>query len=187
MLNVIFKIFTKVINNRVVKLAKKIISPVQTAFIKGRNILDGVVLLHETMHEVKSKKLDAVFFKVDFEKAYDKINWDFVFDILRMKGFPEKFIGWVRKSVEIGKVAVMVNDKIGHFFATKKGLRQGDPFSPILFNIAVDLVSVLVERAQENGLIKPLIPNLVEGGLSMLQYADDISSCFRMTLSLLGT
>ena len=83
------------------------------------------------MHEVKSRKLDAVLFKVDFEKAYDKINWDFAFTILRMKGFPSQFIEWVKQSVKDGKVAIMVNDHIGKFFLTMKGLRQGDPFSPI--------------------------------------------------------
>ena len=83
--------------------------------------------MRKTLHEVKSKRLDAVFFKVDFEKPYSKINWEFVFDILRVKGFPDKFICWVRKSVEHGKVAVIANDMIDTYFTTKKGLRQGTP------------------------------------------------------------
>lgn len=69
---------------------------------------------------MKSKKLDDVFFKVHFEKAYDKINWEFVFDILRMKGFPEKFIGRVRASVENGKVAIMTNGMIGKKLLQKR-------------------------------------------------------------------
>ena len=110
-------------------------------------------VLHEVLNDLHTKKKSGVLFKIDFEKAYDKINWDFVFVSLKMKGFPDRFIEWVRKSVENGKVAIMVNDHIGNYFPTMKGLRQGDPFSPILFNISVDVVSVLVERAKSCGLI----------------------------------
>ena len=67
----------------------------------------------------------------------------------------------------------MVNHHIGKYFPTMKGLRRGDPFSPIIFNIAVDVLSVLVERAKEGGLIKPLILDLVGDALAILQYADD--------------
>ena len=65
----------------------------------------GVLLLHETLHEIKAKKKNGVvFFKVDFEKAYNNINWNFMLHVLKMKGFLEKFIGWVRQSVENGNV-----------------------------------------------------------------------------------
>jgi hypothetical protein len=66
-----------------------------------------------------------------------------------------------------------VNDEIGHFFQTRKGLRQGDPLSPILFNIVADMLSVLINRAKEKGQFDGIIPHLVDGGLSILQYADD--------------
>lgn len=130
LLNVLFKIFTKVVNNRPIVVADKVISPVQTAFIRGRNILDGVVILHETLHQSRVKRVEAVLFKVDFKKAYDKINWDFLVDVLRMEGFSAKFVDWTISSIENGKVAIMVNGKVGPYFPTKKGLRQGNPFAP---------------------------------------------------------
>jgi hypothetical protein len=74
LLNVSFKIFTKVATNRISEVAQKVIKPTQTAFIPGRHILEGVVVLHETIHELHRKKLDGVLFKIDFEKAYDKIK-----------------------------------------------------------------------------------------------------------------
>jgi hypothetical protein len=91
LLNVSFKIFTKVGANQITGMAQKIIKPTQTAFILGRNILEGVVVLHETIHELHSKKLDGLLFKIDFEKAYDKIKWPFLQQVLRMKGFPIKW------------------------------------------------------------------------------------------------
>jgi retron-type reverse transcriptase len=72
-----------------------------------------------------------------------------------------------------GRVAIKVNDDVGHYFQMKKGLRQGDPLSPILFNIVADMLAVLIERAKEDGQIGGVVPHLVEGGLSILQYADD--------------
>ena len=87
LLNVCFKIFTKVGTNRITGIAPKVIRPTQSAFMPGRNILEGVVILHETIHELHSKKMDGVLFKIDFEKAYDKVKWSFLQQSLRMKGF----------------------------------------------------------------------------------------------------
>lgn len=70
-------------------------------------------------------------------------------------------------------MAIKVNDNIGHYFQTKKGLRQGDPLSPLLFNLVANMLSILIERAKNNGDFKGVIPHLVDGGLSILQYADD--------------
>jgi retron-type reverse transcriptase len=66
-----------------------------------------------------------------------------------------------------------VNDSVGHYFQTKKGVRQDDPLSPILFNIVIDVLAILIARAKDNGLFRGLVPNLVDDGLSILQYADD--------------
>ena len=89
LLNVSFKIFTKVETNRLTQIAHAVVQPTQTAFMSDRNILEGVVVLHETLHEIHTKKLDGVVFKVDFEKAYDKVKWPFLQQALRMKGFDE--------------------------------------------------------------------------------------------------
>ena len=74
LLNVSFNIFTKVGTNRLTQIAHSVVQQSQTAFMSHRNILDGVVVLHEMLHEIHSKKLDGVIFKVDFEKAYDKVK-----------------------------------------------------------------------------------------------------------------
>jgi hypothetical protein len=77
LLNVSFKIFTKVATNRLSTITHKIIKPTQTTFLPRRNIMEGAVILHETIHELHSKKQDGVIFKIDFEKAYDKVKWSF--------------------------------------------------------------------------------------------------------------
>ena len=95
--------------------------------MQGHNILEGVVILHETVHELHRKKQSGVILKIDFEKAYDKVRWDFLRQTLRMKGFSPKWIEWVKSFISGGSVAINVNNEVVPFFETKKGLRQGDP------------------------------------------------------------
>jgi hypothetical protein len=104
MLNVSFKIFTKVMANRMLSVASKVVKPSQTALLPGRYILEGVVTLHETIHELKRKKQKGVILKLDFEKAYDKVNWSFLQQVLRMKGFYNKWCLWIDQIVSGGSV-----------------------------------------------------------------------------------
>jgi hypothetical protein len=90
LLNISLKIFTKVLTNRLTSVAHRVIQPTQTAFLLGRNIMEGVVILHETIHELHRKRLNGVIFKINFEKAYDKVKWSFVRQVLEMKGFSNK-------------------------------------------------------------------------------------------------
>jgi retron-type reverse transcriptase len=90
-----------------------------------------------------------------------------------MKGFSQTWCDWISKIMSRGSVAIKVNDNIGHYFQTRKGVRQGDPLSPILFNIVVDMLVVLISRAKEAGQILGVVLHLVDEGLSVLQYADD--------------
>ena len=154
-------------------MADNVVRPTQTAFMQVRYILDGVVTLHETIHELHRKKMDGVLLKIDFEKAYDKVKWPFLQQVLRMKGFNDKWCSWIDHFIRKGCVGIRVNDDIGHYFQTQKGLRQGDPLSPILFNIVADVLAILIARAKEDHQVEGLIPHLVEGGVSILQYADD--------------
>ncbi|KAK1683865.1 hypothetical protein QYE76_044713 [Lolium multiflorum] len=92
LINVIFKIVSKAYAARLDPVANRIISANQTAFIKGRNILDGPLALIEIIHELKSKNLGGILLKLDFEKAYDRVNWDFLAEVLRAKGFEQGYI-----------------------------------------------------------------------------------------------
>jgi hypothetical protein len=85
-----------VATNRLSTIAQKPIRPTQTAVLPGRNIMEGAVILHEIIHELHMKKRDGVIFKIDFEKAYDKVNWSFLQQTLRMKGFSQKWCQWVQ-------------------------------------------------------------------------------------------
>jgi hypothetical protein len=129
----------------------------------GRHILEGVVIVHKTIHELHRKKLDDVLLKIDFEKTYDKVNLSFLQQALCMKGFDPKWCRGIKDFVSKGSVGIKVNDAIGHYFQTQKGLRQGYPLSPLLFNIVADMLAILIVRAKEDGQVEGLIPHLVDG------------------------
>jgi hypothetical protein len=90
-----------------------------------------------------------------------------------MKGFSNEWRALINNFMSGGSMAIKVNDDTGRYFRTKKGLRQGDPLSPMLFNIVADMLAIMIERAKADGQIEGVIPHLVDGGLSILQYADD--------------
>jgi hypothetical protein len=120
------------------------------------------------MHITKSS---GILFKIDFEKAFDK--WPFFLKVLELKGFPHLFNDWIMKIVTTGKVAIKVNDEVGPYFNTSQGLRQGDQLSPLLFDTTADVLSILIERAQNAGLLTGLCTTFGTNGIAILQYADD--------------
>jgi hypothetical protein len=117
-LNIDYKIFTKVLTKRLTPLADKLISKSQTAFIPERFISEGVITLHEILHELRVKKTKGVIPKLDFEKAYDKVHWSFLIDVLKQKNFPAKWIEWVKQAVEGGSVGININGDHVSFFGT---------------------------------------------------------------------
>jgi len=108
------------------------------------------------------KKQSGVILKIDFEKAYDKVRRDLLLQTLRVKGFSPKWIEWVKSFILGGSVAINVNEEVGPFFQTKKSLRQGDPLSPILFNVVTDMLAIIIKRAKADDQIGGVVPHLVE-------------------------
>jgi hypothetical protein len=133
--------------------------------------MDGVFYLHEVMHHVHIKKQVGVILKLDFEKAYDKVNWDFLLSFHEARGFYPLWCSWIRQSLHNGTVSVKINDKMGPYFQSAKGVRQGDPLAPFLFNMVGESLTKMVLQAQRNDLIFGLAPDLVDKGVGILQYA----------------
>ena len=130
--------------------------------------MEGAVILHETLHELHTRKKDGVIFKIDFEKVYDKVNWNFLQQALRLKGFHLTWYEWIKMVVQGENVGIEIYDHLGPYFQTKKGLRQGDPLSPILINIVADMLAIILNKAKQEGLIRGVIPHLIDDVLSIL-------------------
>ncbi|CAN6249384.1 unnamed protein product [Urochloa humidicola] len=177
LLNVSYKIITKVLMLRLEHCLGRIINKCQTAFLKGRNVMEGVLSLHEILHDAKIRGKEGLILKLDFEKAHDKLCWKFLFDCFQQRGFSPTWCSWIKEVVTCGTLSVKANDMMGNYFKTNRGVRQGDPLSPLLFNLAADSLAKMINKAQENGLIKGMIPEYIPNGVAILQYADDTILC----------
>lgn len=92
--------------------------------------------------------------------------------MLKLKGFPDKWIDWIMGNIRGGNVCIKVNDNLGPYFPTHKGLRQGDSLSTLILDLAANALAMLMDNARKNGLVKGLMIENWEGGVNILQYAD---------------
>jgi hypothetical protein len=125
LINVIFKFIAKAYAIRLAPLANRTIDRSQTAFIKGRALHEGVLALHEIAHELARNKLGGLFLKLDFEKAYDRVSWDFLREVLKRKGFSAAMVQRLMQLVSGGQTAINVNGEIGPYFRNARGCGKG--------------------------------------------------------------
>ncbi|GJX31581.1 RNA-directed DNA polymerase, eukaryota, reverse transcriptase zinc-binding domain protein [Tanacetum coccineum] len=168
----IYKIIAKILSNRLVMVLGDIVSEVQSAFIAGRQILDGPFILSEVLQWCKSKKKQSLIFKVDFEKAFDSVRWDFLDDVLRKFGFGNKWCEWIQKCLKSSRGSILINGSPTEEFQFFKGLKQGDPLSPFLFILVMECLHLSFQKVVDAGMFKGI--NLSQSvNLSHMFYADD--------------
>jgi len=152
--NVIFKIITKVIANRIKPLMKLLIAPEQSGFVEGRQILDGIILIHEVVHSLKHSNTPGMLVKLDLSKAYDKLNWDFMRGMLRAFGFCNEWIEWVMNITSSAFFSIMINGAPSQPFNSSRGIRQGDPLSPYLFILMAEGLGRTIRAFHQNQSIR---------------------------------
>lgn len=108
LLNCSFKIFSKLLTIRLGKVCQRLVAEQQSAFLKGGYILESVVVAHEIVHSIHKSKEPGVILKLDYEKAYDRVDLDFLFEILESRGFGDKWIRWLKQVVIGGSVGITI-------------------------------------------------------------------------------
>ncbi|KAF7119980.1 hypothetical protein RHSIM_Rhsim13G0172400 [Rhododendron simsii] len=174
--NFYLKIITKILANRLKVILKTIISPQQSAFVPGRMIQDSILIAHEAFHFLKRKKNGKDKFmavKLDFNKAYDRVEWDFLEALMRKLGFAGVWVGWVMETVASVKFSVLANGESRASISPERGLRQGDPLSPYLFLIVKDVLSKLIQEELRGGHLAGMRINKFCPILSHIFFADD--------------
>lgn len=169
----LYKIISKLLACRLKRVLDPLISNTQSAFIANRNILDGVVVINEVVDYVKKKKEKAFILKVDFEKAYDSVNWKFLEYMMGRFGFSEKWRGWIRECIFSRRCSVLVNGSPTEEVDIQKGLKQGDPLSPFLYLMVAEGLSGLMKKVVNMGKFTGCEIGNEGPMVSILQYADD--------------
>ncbi|KAJ9680549.1 hypothetical protein PVL29_019768 [Vitis rotundifolia] len=169
----LYKIIAKVLSGRLRKVLHETISGFQGAFVEGRHILDAVLIANEVVDEKRRSGEEGVVFKIDFEKAYDHVDWGFLDHVLQRKRFSQKWRSWIRGCLSSSSFAILVNGNAKGWVKASRGLRQGDPLSPFLFTLVADVLSRLMIRAEETGLTEGFLVRRDRTRVSMLQFADD--------------
>jgi len=170
----LYKILAKVLANRLRSVIGTVVSESQSAFVKGKKILDGILIANEVVDEATRLKKELLLFKVDFEKAYDSVDLKYLDSVMANMNFPTIWRKWIFECVGTAKASDLVNGSPTDEFPLERGLRQGDPLSPFLFLIVAEVINVLMKAVEGAHLFTGYgIGDEVEVRLTHLPFADD--------------
>ncbi|CAL1402069.1 unnamed protein product [Linum trigynum] len=181
----VYKVITKILAERLSCLLPHIISLGQNAFIRERQIVENILLGHELMHYLKIKrqgKKGYMALKVDMEKAYDRVEWPFLLALLNKMGFNSVWQGWIHECLRSSSFSVLVNGTPSRYFMPTRGLRQGDPLSPLLFVLCTEGFAALLNKAISDNRLAGVKVAPRATRISHLFFADDSYMFLRRNL-----
>ena len=172
--NVIYKVISKIIANRLKQVLPKFVAGNQSAFVQDRLLIENVLLATELVKDYHKDTISSrCAIKIDISKAFDSVQWSFIRNVLSAIEFPSDFIHWIMLCITTASFSVQVNGELVGFFNSARGLRQGCSLSPYLFVVSMDVLSKLLDKAA--GLKKfGFHPRCKNIGLTHLSFADDL-------------
>jgi len=168
LLNQDYKYLAKCLADRCKNILPSIINYDQSGFVPGRVIGSNIIRVQDLINQCRETNTKALLMCIDYEKAFDSIEWCFVFRALEYFNFPKQYIEWIKTFYNNINTCTINNGNISEFFNPERGVRQGCPLSPILFVISVELLAIEVRK---NGKIRGIKGKLGEHKIS--QFADD--------------
>ena len=139
---------TKIIIAQIRPLLPDLLSPLQSAFVRGRHGVDNVIIIQDLIHSMARKKGrgGVMAIKLDLEKAYDCLEWSFIKDTLNLYKFPSRLISLIMSCLSSSSISILVNGRALEPFYPSRGIRQGDPLSPYLFILCMEVLRALIEE-----------------------------------------
>ena len=148
-----YKVIAKLLAIRLKMVIGEVVDETRSTYIQGRHIHDGPLIINEIISWAKQKKKKMFLFKIDFEKAFDSINWGFLDSVMEQMNFGCKWRRWISSCLSSAKASVLFNGSPTEEFSISKGVRQGDPLSPFLFILVMEGLNIAVKRACENFIV----------------------------------
>ncbi|KAG7584349.1 Ribonuclease H-like superfamily [Arabidopsis suecica] len=174
--NVGYKVISKILCQRLKKILLNLISETQSAFVEGRLISDNILIAQEMFHGLRTNqscKGKFMAIKTDMSKAYDRVEWSFIEELLRKMGFCEKWISWMMWCITTVQYRVLLNGQPKGLIIPERGLRQGDPLSPYLFIFYTEVLIANIKKAELENLITGIKVSTASPSVSHLLFADD--------------
>ena len=171
LLNVDYKIASKVIAKRIEHVLPSLIHPDQTGFMKGRYIRQNITLINDTIQQTELQKIPGILLLLDFQKAFDTLEWPFIQNTLNLFNFGNGIKKWISTFYTNSESSVLNNGFCTNYFKLSRGVRQGCPLSPYLFILAAD---VLATKIRQDKTVRGITIFGTESKIS--QIADDTSA-----------
>eukprot|EP00253_Pinus_taeda_P001601 PITA_01601 len=171
--NSIYKIIAKVIALIIKPILSRHISFEQFGFLNGQQIHEAIGVAQEVLHSVKQQNKKGAVLKIDLSKAFDRINWIYIWLLLIHLGFKVDFISWIMGCITNVSYAILINGTTTPFFKGQRGLRQGCPLSPLLFLLVAEGLRQLIQKAKREGKVRG-IEVAFNLNISHLLFVDDI-------------
>lgn len=174
--NVVYKIIAKVLTRRLKTVMDQVISLNQLAFEPRQQIHDNNMVVHEILHSLKQGvdgENSRVAIKLDMAKAYDRVEWGFLIEVMDNLGVHPKFCDWIRECISRVSYNVMVNGVPSSYFRPERGLRQGDPMSSFLFLVYAEALSSYIRKHEMKCRISGVRVAPAATPITYLFFADD--------------